>query len=615
MIDVFSYLKKQNDYYNVSDFKICKALAPHYHEVPKNIKDNIEFRREIIRKCEYDDDEKIKIIRKCKEDVLFYVNTFVWTYSPKDSSEKPTVPFVTWPYQDYVFFRLLKSFAKEDIVIVKSRDIGATWICLAFLEWKWHFYDELSFLLVSRKEEYVDLRDTPRELFWKIDFIHKNQPAWMLPKLRGRKNDPNRKRKSLFNAITHSIIAGEATVEDIARGDRQTSIFIDEAAAIPHLDKVNAATRDATNCRIFVSTPKGHNEFESIVNLACEQDRLIVLHWTMHPTKSRGAYVYDRESDFVIRLDKNFNYADYQFIKDGKIRSPWYDEQESRATNKKELYQELDIDFHESSSPFFNNIEIQKLLEKCRTRKFKGFIDLDGNSMPYLIESDAGHFQMWIDAPRNDDMYTIGIDVAAGTSGDYSSNSIIAVCSVTEKEIVAELCANDIMIEELARVASIIAMYFNKAQIIWEANGYGISFGKYLMNVIGYYNIYMRRELKTIAERVTKTPGWWSSPREKKILLTNLGIGLRTEQLKVYSREFVKELSEYSYDPSGDIVHSRQKKNEGHGDRVIAVALAYKAACDYLFVKTPPRVEQVDSLYTYAYRKKLFKIKQEQEVW
>jgi len=35
--------------------------------------------------------------------------------------------------------------------------------------------------LVSRVEDLVDKTDDPKSLFWKIDFIHKHLPKWLMP--------------------------------------------------------------------------------------------------------------------------------------------------------------------------------------------------------------------------------------------------------------------------------------------------------------------------------------------------------------------------------------------------------------------------------------------------
>ncbi|GIW59952.1 MAG: hypothetical protein KatS3mg087_1018 [Patescibacteria group bacterium] len=374
MIDFKDIVLKYIEELRIHEYQVSESAFPHYHSVPKSYDKNLRYRQKLLERCEENQDLRIEVLQKCKSDVLYYINTFVWTYSPKDRPNDPVVPFITYNYQDYVIEKIYKSFGSDDIVIVKSRDMGATWMTLAVIEWAWHFHKSQAFLLVSRKEEYVDKYDSPRELFWKIDFIHKHQPYWMKPPYRNstRPRDPYRRRRSLINAVTGATISGEATVEDVARGDRQTAIMIDEAAAIADLDKINASTRDATNCRIFVSTPKGHGVFEDVVELAHKEDRLIVLHWSMHPEKSKGLYCLDSKSSsakfFYIsgRYTQDDIPVGYEYVADGKLRSIWYDRECTRATNKKEIAQELDLDFHQSGGPVFSVHEINKLLSECK---------------------------------------------------------------------------------------------------------------------------------------------------------------------------------------------------------------------------------------------------------
>ncbi|GIW60073.1 MAG: hypothetical protein KatS3mg087_1139 [Patescibacteria group bacterium] len=621
-INIRKKILEQIEEQKIHEFVPSEELFPYYKEVPKNIRHNIAYRKKILDRCKDDQEFRKDILRKCKKDLLYYVNTFVWTYSPKDKPDDPVQPFVTYNYQDYVLQQILVNFGKEDIVIVKSRDMGATWMVLAAIDWAWHFHKAKSFLLVSRKEEYVDKHSSPRELFWKLDFIHKYQPDWMKPPYRNsqRPKDPNRRRKSLINSINGSTISGEATVEDVARGDRQTAIFIDEAAAITELEKINAATRDATNCRIFVSTPKGHGTFEQLVNLAAKHNRLIVLHWSLHPIKSKGLYEYHAHNSgpkfFIIkgRSTQDDIPLGYEFIADGRLRSIWYDHEWTRTTNKKEIAQELDIDFHQSGGPIFSIDELQRLIGMCRLPRRKVFIEEVDFEDIRITESEFGLISVWED-PSATSKYYIGVDSSAGTGNDTSSNSSCQVIDVETKEIVAEAATNDMMIEEFARMIKQLAIWYNHAYVIWEANGYGMAFGKYLMKELQYPYVYMRRQVTRAIEKITNMPGWWSSVKEKQLLLTQFFIAVRTGQVKINSRDLVAELGEYVYTESGQIEHIRKRGEGSHGDRVIAAALSYRGASDFLFVKRKEEKTEPNNFYCYAYRKRLHRLKEEAESW
>ena len=88
----------------------------------------------------------------CKRDPLFWLNAFVWTYDPR--KKRSIVPFTAYPFQGGSLVDIIH--ADEDLLIEKSRDMGATWICsMAFLH-EWMFGSYKTFLMVSRKEDLVD---------------------------------------------------------------------------------------------------------------------------------------------------------------------------------------------------------------------------------------------------------------------------------------------------------------------------------------------------------------------------------------------------------------------------------------------------------------------------
>jgi hypothetical protein len=77
--------------------------------------------------------------------------------------------------------------------------MGATWDHIARYVHRFLFRGDESHLMISRKEDAVDVLDgqpknypfgtlaDPGTLFGKIDYVLSRLPEWMLPRMRGRK--------------------------------------------------------------------------------------------------------------------------------------------------------------------------------------------------------------------------------------------------------------------------------------------------------------------------------------------------------------------------------------------------------------------------------------------
>ena len=146
-----------------------------YDLVPRDPAQNLKFREEMVQMGSTDKKAAEELYIMCSRDMLFYINTFCWTYDPRVGDG--TLPFITYDFQNESFGDLHDCIGKRDIVIKKSRDMGASWMLLTVFEYMWHFRPSQSFLLVSRNEDYVDKPGNPKSLFWKIDFIHKYRLA------------------------------------------------------------------------------------------------------------------------------------------------------------------------------------------------------------------------------------------------------------------------------------------------------------------------------------------------------------------------------------------------------------------------------------------------------
>lgn len=303
-----------------------------YHRVPKNPGLNLAYRRKVIEDADGSPSVQAALRNACKADLLFWVNTFLWTYDPRKSAS-PHLPFVTWPFQDRTLLTLQECRGNEDVLIEKSRDMGASWMCLVAFLHAWQFMEGQAFAIISRNQDLVDKPGDADCLYWKLDYLLKHQPRWLLPNF-------ERLRLHLENVENGSTIDGFSTTGNVLRGGRRTAALVDEFAAFEPADgyAALAATQHATRSRIFNSTPQGAaGAFYEMAQSGIRKERL---HWTLHPEKIAGLYYDDR----------------------GKARSTWYDNECQRTPIPALIAQELDIDYAGSASMFFDALLIEKLI-------------------------------------------------------------------------------------------------------------------------------------------------------------------------------------------------------------------------------------------------------------
>jgi hypothetical protein len=360
----------------------------HAHLVPTDPTQNLLFRRGILRELCRSQSLGQHMRELCAQDPLFWINAFSWTYDPRalQRAQPPSQPFITWPLQESLLLETLAAVGfltpdygipPHDIVIEKSRDMGATWTVLLAFTWAWLFSDRLSFLLVSRKEDYVDAGDNPQTLFWKIRHAIKHLPGCMLP-------DYSDVTMRLHNTWTGSTITGDTTTGDLGAGDRRTAVMLDEFArfgAVRPQSDYDAwrATADTTPCRIAISTHHGtgtkHYELTRDGTTRCFK-----MHWTLDPRKVAGLYRY--LDGKIIWLDKDWRTAHPQYqptMEDTRadgdlrgVRSFWYDQEYiRRGRDRMDMAENVDCCCLGAGSTFFEPQMIGNLVLNCARDPFE----------------------------------------------------------------------------------------------------------------------------------------------------------------------------------------------------------------------------------------------------
>lgn len=535
--------------------------TPFYHLVPKDRAANLRFRREMIQLGNSDPAAAAELAAMCRRDILFYINTFSWTYDPRLPGEAVVVPFLTYECQDEAILDIKSLLGTNDIGIEKSRDMGASWICLSVFEHAWHFFEMQSFLMVSRVEDLVDKKDDPDCLFWKIDFILEHLPSWLRPSY-------NRQKLMLTNTDNGSTIAGASTTGETGRGGRRTAILFDEFASVEDGYGMLSASRDATDCRIFNSTPKGAaNAFYDIMQTGIRKVRL---HWSQHPRKAEG--LYERE---------------------GKLRSPWYDKQCERTPHPAEIAQELDIDYLGSDYQYFSADLLDGYERKyaCAPYRVGEFEFDDQTCEPHtespFVDVEGGRLSLWMHLlgtgqppPEMLGDCVIGADIATGTGASNSSLSI--GCRRTGEKI-GEFVSPNVRPEQLARIAVALSKWLGGALIIPEANGPGRNFIDAVREIDPTVRLYRRTDDRTLSRKISDLPGWYATRETKIALFGDYRRALADETFINRSLPALRECREIVYSPAGGVQHSRSQRaidpsgaRENHADRPTADALLCK---------------------------------------
>jgi phage terminase large subunit len=184
------------------------------------------------------------------------INDWGVTVDPRVAAQKrrAIMPMLLWPKQRaYIRWLHERLNTSTPGTVVKSRDVGISWLTMAFFVGICIAHDDVSFGLGSEKEDKVDRSGDPDCLFYKGRLFLQYLPV----EFRGGftlKNHSAHMRLTFPN--TGASITGEAG-DNIGRGGRKLMYAADESAHIPNPKALDAALSANTDIRIDMSSVNG----------------------------------------------------------------------------------------------------------------------------------------------------------------------------------------------------------------------------------------------------------------------------------------------------------------------------------------------------------------------
>jgi len=359
---------------------------------------------------------------KCAESPLYFVHHYCYIF---DAEVRGWIPFHLWPAQA----RTLKTIQTERLVVIlKARQLGMTWLCLAFALWQMLFHPAAQILLFSKRD------DEAMELLSKekLRGMYSRLPRFMQCRGILQTNEHEWILSNGSRALAFPTTAGDSYTASLA--------IIDEADLCPDLNRLMRSVKptiDAGGQLILLSRADKsapESEFKRIYKAARRGQsswRPVFLPWHVRPSRDAA----------------------------------WYAEQkqdiEARTGALDDLHEQYPATDTEALAPRSLDKRIPAgWIEACYQEE-TGSLPADAPAIPGLVIYRS---------PQKGRKYALGVDPAEGNpTSDDSALTVLDVLSGEECAVLSGKFQPAVM----ASYADKVGVYFNHAALMVERNNHG----------------------------------------------------------------------------------------------------------------------------------------------
>lgn len=225
---------------------------------------------------------------RCAADPVYFINTYVKIY---DSVAKAFIPFKLWPAQEEAL-RLI--IANKFVQALKARQLGITWIGVAYTLWQMLFDPIAEVLIFSQRD------DEAMSLLQRIKDSYAELPDWMKQPTTTNSEHEFRLRNG-SGATAFPAKAG-------GRSKTSTFVMVDEADFVEKLEALIAAAKPTVdagdNKMLLVSTVNDetpNSYFRRLYKAAQAGDSqwvTLFIPWYAHPSRTREWYEREKEDSY-----------------------------------------------------------------------------------------------------------------------------------------------------------------------------------------------------------------------------------------------------------------------------------------------------------------------------
>ena len=369
-------------------------------------------------------------LKKCKRNILFFAENFFYIVNLDRGKEKIKL----FKCQK----RVLRSLRDNRFVaLLASRQIGKTTLMTIYCLWIACFEDDQRILIVANKEQ------TAKNIFKRVRLAYEMLPNYLKPGV----VEYGQTSLVLSNG---SSIGISTTSSDAGRGDSCNVLVLDELAFIdnhlvdPFWKSVFPIISSSKKSKIFIaSTPNGSDN----------------LFHKLYTNAEKGVSNWKAER------------VDWWEIP-GRDEA-WKDDTIKALGSMEAFNQEFGNVFIQTGESAIDDALFDQLKQEC--------------SEPEYV-FDEGSYLLW-EEPKQDHIYTVGVDVAEGIGDNASVAQILDITDLTNIKQVAVYHNNKISPYNFTTKLKEILQHWGSPPVAIERNNCGAQVVDNLHNLHAYYNM------------------------------------------------------------------------------------------------------------------------------
>ncbi len=441
-------------------------------------------------------------LERCRRSPEHFIRNHCQVYN---ATEKRWLPFDLWPAQ-VDFLHILER--ERLVVALKARQLGFTWVVVAYILHQMRFHPAPTSLVFSKSEDdAIDIVDQ------RLKGMHNHLPAWMR-----MRSEPGVDSKHDWKLVNGSHAKAFATTG--GRSYTGSVLFLDEADWMPGrntLEDLLAATKpaiDAGGKAIILSSPdkaKPQSAFKKLYRAAKDGSINFVpvfQPWTARPDRTPAWYEEQKRTSLALNGSLDHLHQEYPAT-DAEALAPKSLDKRLAAAWLEQCYRQQDP------------LDGEGMMTFAVPGPEGRMVGTIGPAIPNLIVYQA---------PIPGEVYVLGGDPAEGNPRSDDSSAMILNARTGEE---AARFSGKLEMTIFAEYCDQVGRWYNNAAVMIERNNHGHAVLLWLRE-----HSPLRRLLGHDGGE-----GWLSSVKGKVLLYDACADGFRNREVLIHSFEIFVQLA------------------------------------------------------------------------